>query len=129
MVYFAGRWDESCKQFRSSNLLSSPHMSTSGSIINAAIDLSDGNKSYARVGGEFGVSFAFGELGDQGVKATRRVAGEKAVKKGANKVSEAIIEGTIKTGEGVFNKFVTPRIIPSEPSPFIGPVIPDNEID
>jgi len=46
----------------------------------------------------FYFNFGLGKLGDVGVSATKAVAGKEAVKAGANKVSESIIQGTTMTG-------------------------------
>ena len=67
-------------------------MSATGTLMNAAVDISDGNEGRALMSA--GTSFAFGELGDQAVKASRRSAGEAAVSAGETKTSDAILTGT-----------------------------------
>ncbi|MCF6297574.1 MAG: DUF6443 domain-containing protein [Flavobacteriaceae bacterium] len=84
-------------------------ISTAGSLINAGVDYSDG-KPLVGIGVEFGVSAAFGELGDQMVKGIRRVAGKEFIEAGKNKVSESIIQGTVKVWESIFTPvIVTPN--------------------
>ena len=89
-------------------------ISTTGSLINAAVDLSDG-KSKTVVAAEFAVSIAFGELGEQGVKAARKVAGSEFVKSGANKLSETIILGVNKVFETVTKDGILPKFSPGTP--------------
>ncbi|WP_293917958.1 MULTISPECIES: hypothetical protein [unclassified Sphingobacterium] len=55
-------------------------------------------------GVKLGVQFAFGELGEQGVKATRRVVGDAAVKKGENMIVESIIKETADVWNRLFDK-------------------------
>jgi len=57
-----------------------------------------------------GLSVGFGELGKAGIKATRGVAGEVAVKAGANIVSESIIQGTTTLGNKVADKMAQEMI-------------------
>jgi RHS repeat-associated protein len=78
-------------------------VSTTGSIINAGLDLSEG-KSVESVATDFAISEVFGQLSKSGVKASRTVAGEEYVKQGKNKVTEAIIEGNVKVGEKIVDE-------------------------
>jgi|GEM_PF-4074639 len=54
----------------------------------------------------FGLSLILGSLGKGGVNTTLKVAGEKAVKAGQNKVSEAVIEGTVMGAEKTSDQFI-----------------------
>lgn len=98
-------------------------ISGTGTAMNAIVDISDG-KPIENVAMEAAVSVGFGELGKAGVKATQKAAGEEFVKSGANKVSESIIEGTVKVYEKLFDNYVTPKILPSQQTtvPVYGPV-------
>jgi len=84
-------------------------ISTTGSVINGLVDLSDG-KSPIVVGAEFGASIAFGELGDQAVKGSRIVAGSEFVESGANKVSESILQGINKGFETITKELIIPAV-------------------
>lgn len=52
------------------------------------------------------INVALDKLGDVGVSATRRVAGEEAVKIGGNKVSESIIQANTMAAEKIVDKIV-----------------------
>ena len=84
-------------------------ISMTGELINAAVDLSDG-KSPTVVGIELLVSYGLGEVGEAGVKATRKAAGKEFVKSGANKTSEAIIKGSEVLNQEYFETNIAPSI-------------------
>ncbi|HUH51221.1 MAG TPA: hypothetical protein VLZ11_03915 [Flavobacterium sp.] len=79
-----------------------------GLTINAAVDSIDG-KSLLPTIVKAGVGMVFGGLSNKGIEATQKVAGREAVEAGANKVSEAIIEGTTKAGEIITNELIVPE--------------------
>ncbi|MBW1619818.1 DUF6443 domain-containing protein [Empedobacter falsenii] len=55
---------------------------------------------------KLGLSFFFKGLSKNGVNATRAVAGREAVQAGENRVSEAVIEGTVMGAEKTTDKFL-----------------------
>lgn len=79
-----------------------------GITINAVVDLIDG-KSLLPTVAIVGVGMIFGSLSNKGIEATQKVAGKEYVESGANKVSEAIIEGTTKAGEIITNELIVPE--------------------
>ncbi len=81
---------------------------TTGSILNAAVDLSDG-VPVQDIAIEFGVEAVVGEAGNKAVKTIR--------KKGATTYQEAFV----KLAEGAWSDLITPVIQNSTP-PLIGPI-------
>ena len=88
-------------------------ISGTGTAINAAVDLSDG-KSAGNILFEAGTTATFGQISKKGVKETQKVAGKKAVEKGENKVTEAVMHGVTKVYEEIFKNTISPFVLPDE---------------
>ena len=78
-------------------------ISTTGAILNAGVDLSDG-KSLKEVGIKAAVKISAGELGEQAVKATVKAGGE-------SKITNTIIKAHEVGYEKIVNERIVPKIV------------------
>ncbi len=96
-------------------------MSGVGAGVNALVDYSDG-KPLSTIGTEAAVKQVFGTASSQGIKATRKVAGDKYVKAGKNVISESIIHSVVKLKETILTPIIVPAIENKIVLPIMGPV-------